>query len=193
MLFILLSLCFSEERGNIGEWSQIPVDHEIVKSVKSYLDTNIPHLFPEYEKAQYNIESAKLQSVANGDNLELTIISSSTPLVFVISLYIGKDKTIQLNDISKPAGSKPILGGFMWQNAAHFTPSDLTDAVKLIQRHVNLLIQSEGKVLVYRTKNEKGLKTHLIFKDNLNNVCSAVFFNNVANFSEEFISAYLIF
>lgn len=191
MFFTFIALCFSAESIE-GGWNPIPVDSEDVKVVKPYLDTNVPHLFPEYENAKYTILSARLQ-IVSGKNIELTIGSSSTPLVFVITLYVDLNKIIQLKDVHKPIGAKPILGGYMWQNPSHLSKSDLANAVKLVQTNSGLIIQEDSQVLVYRTKNEKGLKTHIIFRDERNTICSAVFFKNFENKTEQFISAHQIY
>lgn len=174
-----------------GGWISVPVDSENVKAVKPYLDRNIPHLFPEFENGQYVIEDAKQQIVA-GINLQLTIKSPSSTFAFVITLYVNLQKQIEIKEINKPFGAKPMPGAYMWQNPSHFTSSDLYHAVQLIQSKIDMLIQKSGNVLVYRTKVVNGLNTHIIFRDSMNTVCSAVFFKNTENNTEQFISAHQI-
>ncbi|KAK8900615.1 hypothetical protein M9Y10_002944 [Tritrichomonas musculus] len=190
MFLALIALCIS---GNLeGGWQIIAVDSDQVKHVKGYLDRNLPHLFPEIANGEYVIASAKMQIVA-GMKLKLNIKATSSPLLFQLTLYINPQQKITLEEITRPIGSRPILGGYTWQNPSHFTAKDLSNVVQLIQRKLNLLLQREGEVLVYRTKVEKGLKTHVIFRDSKQNVVSAVTLRSPNGKSEELVSANQIF
>lgn len=191
MLQLFITLCISAEMID-GGWVNIPIDSEKVQHVKPYLDSNIPHLFPELENGGYSIISAKSQIVA-GVNLKLTIKASSSPLSFELTLYINLEDKISITDIKKSIDAKPIIGGYMWQNPSHFTPDDLSHAVKLIRSHIDLLIKDEGTIIVYRTKIQKGLTTHIIFRDSMNTICSAVFYIDTDTKEEKFISAFNIY
>lgn len=190
MFAALLALCLS---ANVeGGWQTVAVDSEQVKFVQTYLDRNIPHLFPETANGGYVIASAKMQIVA-GRKLQLTIKANNSPLMFQITLYINLQQKITLEDITRPVGAKPVLGGYAWQNPEHYTSEQLASTVKLIQRKVNLLLKSPSKVLVYRTKVEKGLKTHVIFRDNADHVFSAVTIRSPNANSEDLVQANQIF
>ena len=131
--------------------------------------------------------------VVAGMNLQLTIKAASSPLLFQIHLYVNLKQEITLQDITRPVGAKPILGGYAWQNPEHFTAEELSHTVQLIQRKVNLLLKPQGKVLVYRTKVENGLKTHVIFRDSASNVFSAVTIKSPNSNSEDLVQANQIF
>lgn len=191
MLAILIALCLSED-NIVGGWQTIPVDHERVQNVKQYLDRNMPHLFPEIANGGYVVASAKMQ-IVSGYNLKLSIKANSSPLMFELSLYINVQNKVALQGITRPVGSKPILGGYSWQNPSHFTAQDLAHTVSLIQRKVNLLLKSQGEVMVYRTKVEKGLKTHVVFRDTNKNIFSAVTIKDPNSNSEDLVMANQIF
>lgn len=191
MFAAFIALCISADVVT-GGWQSIAVDSEQVKALKTYLDRNIPHLFPEITNGGYVITSAKMQIVA-GMNLQLMIKATSSPLLFQITLYVNPQQKVKLVDIKRPVGAKPVLGGYAWQNPEHFTAEQLSHTVQLIQRKVNLLLQKPKNVLVYRTKVEKGLKTHVVFRDSNENVFSAITIRDPNANSEDLVLANQIF
>lgn len=191
MLAILITLCVSANPIE-GGWETIPVNSEQVKTVKPYLDRNLPHLFPEITEGHYKIASAKLQ-IVNGMNLKLIIKQKLTPLKFEISLYVDHENKITLNDITHFLGTRPTIGGFNWEDPTSIKQEDLDNLIVTIQKKVNLLVKTPGKVIVYRKQVVNGLKKHVIFRDANQNIFSVLTIRKPNDKTDDLISVYQIY
>lgn len=188
LISLLIALTISIEGG----WESISIDNEQINSIKSYLDTNLPHLFPEIEQNGYSIKSAKMQ-IVNGMNLKLIIKAKKSSLVFKITLFVDNKSKVQITKINRLIGSRPTFGGYNWQSTSSFTANDYLRLVQTIQKKVNLVISKEGTVLVYRTQVVKGMKSHIIFRDSNQNLFAAVISRNILSTSDDLVSVYQIF
>lgn len=177
-MFNILFAFFTLTSQIEGGWESISVHSKEVNSVRSYLQKNIPILFPELENYEYLIESAKLQIVA-GMNLQLNIQIMKPQFSFIITLYINPQKQITILDISPVNTARPILGEYVW----HKVTNEINE---------NLLKFVQGKIIVYRTKIERGVKIHVIFRDENQDIYSAVFARNHKTQKDELVFIYKI-
>ena len=193
MLSLLLTLySMSTDPDSIpGGWQTISVDSEQIQLIKPYLDRNLPHLFPEIDEKGYQIASAKLQ-IVNGMNIQL-IIKTSTSLSFGITLFVDHQNKITIDEIKRPLGTRPTMGGFNWRNPLLFSANDLARLVNTIQKKVNLLVSKRGTVLVYRKQVVNGIKEHIIFRDSNQNIFSAIIIKKPYFLTDELISVYQIY
>ena len=176
----------------VGGWSTADVSGEQVNFVRPFLDRNIKVLFPDITNGIYEISSAKIQIVA-GFNLKMTIKAPQGGLVFTITLYVNPQQKVSITSIERAIGTRPILGGYKWQNVEHFSGDQLQQLIRLIRATTNTLIGAEKALpLVYRTHIENGLKSHVIFKDSNNAVFSAVYYQPANGDREQLISVNLI-
>lgn len=161
-----------------GGWESISVQSKEVNSVRKYLQDNIQILFPEIENSDFIIESAQVQIVA-GMNLQLHIKTIKPQISFIITLYVDLQRNITIIDIEKDKNTRPMLGQYIWH-----------DVSPIINQTLQNLVQ--GNIIVYRTKIERGMKTHIIFRDPEEKVYSAIFAINPKTKNEELIFIYEI-
>ncbi|KAK8896153.1 hypothetical protein M9Y10_014047 [Tritrichomonas musculus] len=190
MLALLIALSISVDPIP-GGWETISIDSEQIKTIKPYLDRNLPHLFPEIETNGYKIILAQMQ-VVNGMNLELIIMSNTGSFMFELLLFVDHDNKITITGIKRPLGVRPTFGGFNWQNPARFSNNDYLRLVRTIQKKVNLLVSKKGTVLVYRTQVVHGMRTHVIIKDSNQNVFSVITSKAFSPVSDDLVSVYQI-
>lgn len=175
-----------------GSWETADINSDHVKFVRPYLKTNLPNLFPEFESGGYDIVSAKIQ-IVSGYQLLLDIKSEKSSFIIQVLLHVNVTKKISFRSFEVPDGAEPVPNGYEWQDHTKFTPADLSHAIGLIQAKSNIPIEPSGKVLVYRTIVENGLnKTHIIFRDGMASLFSAVLTKNPANNKEEMESFHRI-
>ena len=193
MLFHIFSFIIAISSSRLGGWQTVPVDHSAIQAQSEYLKRNIPHLFPELENGLYEIASAKIQ-VVKGLNIQLIIKGTSTRLLVEMTLHIDLDQKTTISRIKRAMGSKPILGGWRWQNPKQFTASQLANTMELILKKANILMKTgSGEVLVYRTKMEDGIKTHVVFEDAHHNLFSAITTKDPQSKAEDLVKVYQIF
>lgn len=176
MLAIFSLFVFSKQID--GGWETISVQSKEVNYVRNYLYENIQILFPEIEDNDYIIESAKHQIVA-GMNLQLLIKTTRPRLSFVITLHINPQGKIAIKNISKGENARPVFGGYVWHDVSHISNPNIR---KLVQ----------GTIIVYRTKIERGLRIHVIYRTPEQKIYSAVFATNLQTKNEELVYIYEI-
>lgn len=173
-LFTLFILTHQIEGG----WKPISVQSKEVNSVRKYFQDNIQILFPEVENSDFIIELAQIQIVA-GMNLRLHIKTIKPQISFIITLYVNPERNITIKDIEKDKNTRPMFGQYIWH-----------DVSPIINQTLQNLVQ--GNIIVYRTKIERGMKTHIIFRDPEEKVYSAIFTINPKTKNEELIFIYEI-
>lgn len=191
MFAVLIALCISNNPIP-GGWEPISVDSEQVKNVIPYLDRNLHHLFPEINEKEYKIISAQMQ-IVDGMNLDLVIMPKTGPFMVELLLYIDHENKITITEIKHPFSTRPTVGGFNWQNPAHFSPNDFLRLVRTIKRHISLHVAQKGTVLAYRLQVVNGLRTHVIIKDSNQNIFSVITSKRLSPVYDDFVSAYPIY
>ena len=187
MFILLVALCISEDPIS-GGWQTISANSEQLKPVKSFLDRNLHHLFPEMKEKYYSIKLAKIQ-IVNGMNVKLVIKSKPAHLLFEISLFVDHEQKVTITDIIKLPSARPTIGGFNWENPERLTAQNLDHLVDLIQTKVNLLIKKPCTAILYRKQLVNGVKTHFVFRDANQNLFSAVIVTNANEEKVELVYA----
>lgn len=173
-----------------GSWEPTEITSDHVKFVRPYLKNNLPNLFPEFVSGGWDIACAKIQ-IVSGYNLLLDIKSEATAFLVQIHLHVDVTKKISFRSFAKPDDAPAVPNGYEWHDPAEF--KDLTHAEGLIREKGNIQIEPSGKVLVYRTIFENDLdKTHIIFRDGMASLFSAVYAKNPKNHEEQLVSVHAI-
>lgn len=178
--------------GKVGGWETTDVGSDHVKFVRPYLKRNLPNLFPEFVNGGFDIVAAKIQ-IVSGYKLLLDIKNEKSSFLVQLLLHVDVTKKISLREITKPDDAEAVPNGYEWQDASKFTPADLAHAEGILRKNIEYQIEPDGKVLVYRTIIENNLnKTHIIFRDGIATLFSAVISKNPVNNEENMVSIYQI-